>query len=602
MAKKDDKGKKKLKETEQLPRKLQNLVYDKYSSSLKIAGVKKAITNNDENFFFSNNDTANKEVNKLLSEMAKQMNYLLLNAIEKEWKQSQETFWKNAESKLAKTEKEREIFNKIRETATQSSRYKTAQSFYTEKREKGLNISDRVWNLAGNAKKEIEIIIQNGIKEGKSADDIQKSLKGYLNEPEKLFRRVRNKETGELEWSKAAQKYKPGQGVYRSAYKNAMRLARTELKAANCEAVWNSAQNNPLITGWKIVLSNNHTTLIDGVPKPFKDICDTLQGIYPKTFKFIGWHPQCRCEMIPILITQKESKKLYKSIFDNKKSEWKPELINKMPENFDKWVEENKQRQSKWSSTPYFVRDNFVNGNLADGLKYVAPNKPIKPVKTEQQKEYMQENLHEVIKLMEDSKVEYHEVKELATKLSESEIVERIAGGDMTNGSCASLAFAYVGNRCGFDVLDFRDGKSRLIFSRSGTLIDIATRVGGTIVEDTNDFTKANILLGQIKHDKEYFFTCGKHAAIVRKNESGGYEYLELQSSKSNGFKELNRSVLKNRFGAQQSHRFHRKAYNTKECIIDIDLLKKDATFRKLLGYINTPADKQQKGYKGTIK
>ena len=133
MAKKDDKGKKKLKETEQLPRKLQNLVYDKYSSSLKIAGVKKAITNNDENFFFSNNDTANKEVNKLLSEMAKQMNYLLLNAIEKEWKQSQETFWKNAESKLAKTEKEREIFNKIRETATQATRDKTAKTFYYEK-------------------------------------------------------------------------------------------------------------------------------------------------------------------------------------------------------------------------------------------------------------------------------------------------------------------------------------------------------------------------------------------------------------------------------------------------------------------------------------
>ena len=50
----------------------------------------------------------------------------------------------------------------------------------------------------------------------------------------------------------------------------------------------NSAQNNPLITGWKIVLSNNHTTLINGVPTKFKDICDTLQGIYPKTFKFKG--------------------------------------------------------------------------------------------------------------------------------------------------------------------------------------------------------------------------------------------------------------------------------------------------------------------------
>ena len=79
--------------------------------------------------------------------------------------------------------------------------------------------------------------------------------------------------------------------------------------------------------------------------------------------------------MIPILITQKESKKLYKSIFDNKKSDG-ARLINKMPDGFNNWVEENKQRQSKSGSVPYFIRDNFVNGNLADGLKYIAPNKP----------------------------------------------------------------------------------------------------------------------------------------------------------------------------------------------------------------------------------
>ena len=26
---------------------------------------------------------------------------------------------------------------------------------------------------------------------------------------------------------------------------------------------------------------------------PFYDICDELQGIYPKTFKWTGWHPHC---------------------------------------------------------------------------------------------------------------------------------------------------------------------------------------------------------------------------------------------------------------------------------------------------------------------
>ncbi|MDR1592369.1 MAG: hypothetical protein LBS16_05745 [Prevotellaceae bacterium] len=232
---------------------------------------------------------------------------------------------------------------------------------FADQKRGGVNLSDRVWNLAGNAKKEIETIIQNGIKEGKSADDIQKSLKGYLNEPDKLFRRVRNKETGELELSKAAQKYKPGRGVYRSAYKNAMRLARTELKAANCEAAWNSAQNNPLITGWKIVLSNNHTTLINGIPTPFKDICDKLQGVYPKSFKFKGWHPQCRCEMLPITITQAERRDLYKSIFDGNRDQWKPKQITEPPKALGDWIEKNNDRinvANNRGTLPYWIKDN----------------------------------------------------------------------------------------------------------------------------------------------------------------------------------------------------------------------------------------------------
>ena len=57
-----------------------------------------------------------------------------------------------------------------------------------------------------------------------------------------------------------------------------------------------------------------------------------------------------------------------------------------MPEQFTKWIEDNKGRITSGSNIPYFIRDNFVNGNLADGLKYIAPEKPINPVKTEQQK------------------------------------------------------------------------------------------------------------------------------------------------------------------------------------------------------------------------
>lgn len=363
-----EKEKKLREEQERLLRKIQQIVYNNYLSVMNISGVRKAISDGNDGFFFEHNDTANKEVGKVISGMAKQMDYLLLNGIERTWKQGKETLWNKLQSTFSRSARDKKAFDQIREQATQSARDNTAKAFYNQKRD-GYSVSERVWNLAGNSKKEMEIIIQNGIKEGKSADDIQKSLKGYLNEPDKLFRRVRNKETGELEWSKAAQKYKPGQGVYRSAYKNAMRLARTELKAANCEAVWQSAQDNPLITGWQIVLSNNHTTLVNGVPLPFKDICDKLQGTYPKTFKFKGWHPQCRCEMLPITITQAESRDLYKSIFDGKRDEWKPEQINKVPEEFTQWVDDNEDRAKGWSNTPRFIKENrqFVKTKFGSG-------------------------------------------------------------------------------------------------------------------------------------------------------------------------------------------------------------------------------------------
>jgi hypothetical protein len=134
-------------------------------------------------------------------------------------------------------------------------------------------------------------------------------------------------------------------------------------------------------------------------------------------------------------------------------------------------------------------------------------------------------------------------------------------------------------------VLDFRDGLSRQKFSSSSTIMDIAEKAGGVVSKHTNDFTKAFNLLEQVESGKEYYFTCEKHAAIVGKTTTG-YEYLELQSPIENRFKSLTTDELKKRFGAKKSHSLYGTKYETKDCIIDIELLKKDASFRKLLGYI----------------
>ena len=67
--------------------------------------------------------------------------------------------------------------------------------------------------------------------------------------------------------------------------------------------------------------------------------------------------------------------------------------------------------------------------------------------------------------------VEHRAVQALPKQLTSDEIIERLAGGDMTQGSCSSLAFAYIGNKNGLDVLDFRDGGSRRVFSMNKNIM-----------------------------------------------------------------------------------------------------------------------------------
>ena len=199
--------------------------------------------------------------------------------------------------------------------------------------------------------------------------------------------------------------------------------------------------------------------------------------------------------------------------------------------------------------------------------------------------------------------IDYRDVEMHKEKLSADDIIKHISGGDTTTGSCSSMAFTFAANMGGMDVLDYRGGKSCNFFSLASNICSIAEQVGGIVNKNYNDFTNAKQLLATTSIGKYYYFTCGKHAAIVRKTEKG-YEYLELQSpsAERNGWHELTTERLKNRFGAQKSHTIYGSRYETRECIIDIDLLIKDAGFRKMMGYINTASGDQKKGLHGSEK
>ena len=238
-----------------------------------------------------------------------------------------------------------------------------ALNAFIARKEAGMNLSRRVWNLTQQFKSEMELALELGMGEGKSAAALSRDIRKYLVEPNKLFRRVRDK-SGALRLSKAAAAYHPGQGVYRSSYKNALRMTATENNIAYRTADHNRWQALPFVIGIEIHISNNH---------PTEDICDLFDGKrFPKDFKFTGWHPWCRCYAVSVLASQEEMDAYTTAIMNGEDvSHWKfTGQVEKMPKEFNKWMKDNKARIENATSMPYFIKDNFKDGDPAKGLRW----------------------------------------------------------------------------------------------------------------------------------------------------------------------------------------------------------------------------------------
>lgn len=238
-------------------------------------------------------------------------------------------------------------------------RHADALEAFMSRRRGGMTLSDRVWQYTGQYSAQIQDAIGIAITDGTSAAELSREVRRYLNRPDTLFRRVRD-EYGMLHLSRNAKAYHPGQGVYRSAYMNARRMAATEINMAYRTEDHLRVQNLDFVVGIEVHLSGNHNC--KGVPPgQFYDICDELQGKYPKTFKFVGWHPHCRCYTTTILKSREEMKEDAKRIKDGKspsKAENSPQAVTKLPDNFTKWLADNQQRVATAKRLPYFLKDN----------------------------------------------------------------------------------------------------------------------------------------------------------------------------------------------------------------------------------------------------
>lgn len=344
-----------------------NELFDKATSDIAEAANKEDY-NPDKPFSFDDYPRAKARLQTTLKGLAKKMQAVIETGSRRQW--------------LFAGKKNEEFISSIFDTTKlakgrlkkMQDRNLDALQAFQQRKVGGMDLSERVWKYTEQYKEQIEIGLDVGLGEGRSAQQLSRDLRQNLKDPDRLFRRVRDKR-GNLQLSKAAKAFHPGRGVYRSSYKNAMRLTRSEINMAYRESDHLRWQQLDFIVGFEVHRSNRE-------PQFKCKLCDRLVGRYPKWFKYKGFHPQCMCYATPILMDEED--------FDNqelsdlksalKGTEYKrysaKNAVTDLPEEFKKWVEENAPRQRYWKSTPYFIKDNFVDGDLTKGLRYIPSVKP----------------------------------------------------------------------------------------------------------------------------------------------------------------------------------------------------------------------------------
>ena len=249
-------------------------------------------------------------------------------------------------------------FSIMSNKALKAARNIAAETFISNRlnSKQGLNLAQTVWNYCQQTKSEFEMamsnVIADGLKKGTSAEEVGKSIRRYLNNPDMMYRRyhtIKIQKNGQkkdvVTWRRKRiidgkvrfveePLEKVGMGVYRSSRKNALRVARTEINSAYHKARNERWQNEPFVIGQWIHVSPQHE--ID-------DICNDLEGRYPKGFPWDGWHPSCTCTSDPILISGEEKKKFYDRLYagEDMSGYVSPYTVTDVPDNYKEYIRGN---------------------------------------------------------------------------------------------------------------------------------------------------------------------------------------------------------------------------------------------------------------------
>lgn len=381
-------NKKKAVETPQNQVKARILRTESYAESVRrafantvnaILSLNKTLPKLDEGVMYSfdgDNARKQKQVEALLRQLHSVCTMAIERGIRLEWQKA------SAEAdKLCKTAFGKAVLS-TPEFKAWTARNKEAMNAFINRSDNGLNLSDRVWKSVRQLRDEMEVAMTVSIGEGESASQMSRKVRQYLNDPDLMFRRFRYKDENgnwKKKWKKRVKDEETGKikfidydrdsyiptgagqssrGVYKSAAKNAMRVARTETNIAYRRADHQRWSDMDFVLGVRVQLSHSH---------PKKDICDKLQGDYPKSFVFDGWHPQCFCYATPITIPPEETKKLNDIMLSG--GDWRSELrkmargrqITEYPKDFKDFITDNKDKikiARERGTEPYFIKNN----------------------------------------------------------------------------------------------------------------------------------------------------------------------------------------------------------------------------------------------------
>ncbi len=278
-------------------------VYDTLNREVANAVVRSGYDGT-EPFRFSDYPQTKKKIEEVQAAFVRDLRSVIYSGTSEEWKQSNLVQDLLADNVLKfygvkKKGKKHRVYYQTNSAALKA---------FQQRKDDGLNLSQKLWNQSKGYKEEMEFVISSAIEKGTSAVKLSKRLSKYLQDFPSL---------------KHDYKEKYGKAVtcqdceYRS-----IRLARSEINMAYRKAEQERWKQFDFVLGYEVKLTQN------GHHVP--DICDDLAGKYPKDFIFLGWHPNCMCYVIPILKTEEQF--------------WGMEEaheITEVPDSMKIWIKEN---------------------------------------------------------------------------------------------------------------------------------------------------------------------------------------------------------------------------------------------------------------------